>query len=585
MTGIGRRSVLGGLAATTLVPQRSYAAGTRAATGWWRDAVIYQVYPRSFMDADGNGIGDLAGITARLDHLSRLGVDAIWLSPHFDSPNVDNGYDIRDYRRVSPAFGTMADFDRLLAAVRAKGMRLIVDLVVNHTSDEHDWFVRSRRSRDDPFRDFYIWRDGRGDAPPNNYPSFFGGPAWSRDEATGQWYLHYFHRKQPDLNWANPKVRAAVRDIARFWLAKGVAGFRMDVIAFIAKQPSLPDLTPAELSRGAEYVYASGPDLHVHLREFRRAVLHPYGAVAIGEGWGVTAAGVRDLVDARRGELDMVLSSDLADIGRAGWRTAPWTPGDLAQALAKADAATGPDGWNSVFLDNHDYPRMVSHFGDADPAWRVRSAQTLGTLLLTQRATPFVYQGDELGMTNYPFAAIGDFDDVSAKARWAALVESGKVPAAEALENLRRTSRDNARTPMQWSAGSSAGFTRGRPWLAANPNAAELNAAAQWPDPASTVNHYRRLIALRRRLPTLRRGAYRDLSPPDSKIIAYRRGESGDALLVLVNLSRAVARFAAPFAVERTPLLASAGPAPAVDGRIVTLGGWQSAIFHITSAA
>ncbi len=577
-----RRGVLAGGA--LLGPAPSLMAGARADVDWWRDAVFYQIYPRSFMDSDGDGIGDLRGIEARLDHLQRLGVDAVWLSPHFASPDADNGYDIRDYRQVQPAFGTMADFDRLVAAMRARGMRLIVDLVVNHTSDEHDWFRQSRASRDGPYRDFYIWRDGRGDAPPNNYPSFFGGPAWTRDDATGQWYLHYFHRKQPDLNWANPRVRAAVHDIARFWLARGVAGFRMDVIAFIAKQPGLPDLTPAELTRGAEYVYAAGPDLHGWLRDLRREVLDPAGAIAIGESWGVTEAGVRDLVDPSRGEFDMVLASDVADVGRAGWRTAPWRVADLRAALARTEAAPGARGQASLFFGNHDYPRMASHFGSDDPALGARAAQALGTLLLTRAAVPFVYQGDELGMTNYPFTSIDQFRDVSAKARWAELVGGGRAPAATVLPELAKTSRDNGRTPMQWTAGAAGGFTTGAPWIGANPNAASINAAGEWADGGSVLRHYQRLIALRRRLPALRTGMLRDVAPDHPGIIAYMRGGAGAGCLVAVNLS------ATPQALRLPPgvraggvLLTGAGPAPAVRSDGLTLAPWQSAVLALAA--
>ena len=578
---IARRELIGAaLAAAAAGGARGEAGEARGDRDWWRRAVFYQIYPRSFMDIDGDGIGDLKGITSRLDHLQRLGIDAVWLSPHFASPDADNGYDISDYTRVQPAFGAMADFDAMLAAMRARRMRLVIDLVVNHTSDEHRWFQESRRSRDNPYRDFYIWRDGKDGGPPNNYPSFFGGSAWQHDPATGQYYLHYFHRKQPDLNWTNPRVRAAVRQVMRFWLDKGVAGFRMDVIPFIAKQPGLPDLTAEQLRRGAEYTFASGPNLHPYLRELR-ALLDRYGAIAIGEAWGVEPDALATLIDRRRGEFEMVLSTGIADVGRAGWRTTPWTVADLRAALIEADRASGPAGWNSLFFGNHDYPRMVSHFGDADPAWTALSAQVLATLLLTQRATPFIFQGDELGMTNYPFRAIDEYRDVSARARWATLVGSGQVPAAEMLRQLARTSRDNARTPMQWRAGPGGGFTRGRPWLPINPNAAIVNAEAQWSNERSVVRHYQRTIALRRRQPALVDGTFRSVADDHPAVIAYLRGKGAGACLIVANLSREEQRIPLPRWFEPgSLLLASDGPRPVVTPREARVAGWQAAVWQ-----
>ncbi|KRA66120.1 oligo-1,6-glucosidase [Caulobacter sp. Root655] len=550
---------------------------------WWKDAVVYQIYPRSFMDSNGDGIGDIPGITARLDHLKDLGVDVVWLSPHFDSPNADNGYDVRDYRKVMARFGTMADFDTMLAGMMARGMRLIIDLVVNHTSDEHAWFVESRKSRDNPYRDYYIWRDGKegsqGGGPPNNYPAFFGGPAWTQDAATGQYYLHYFAAKQPDLNWENPEVRAEVYDLMRFWLDKGVSGFRMDVIPFIAKQPGLPDLTPAQ-RRAPQFVYASGPRLHDHLREMRREVLAHYDTLTVGEAFGVPPDAARDLIDSRRGELDLVINFDIVRMDIDGWRKTSWTLPRLKALYSQLDAAVGPYGWNTQFLSNHDNPRSVSHFGDDDPAWVERSAKVLNTLILTQRGTPFLYQGEELGMTNSPFESLDDFDDLEVAGRWRDL--AGRVSEAEYLANARAMGRDNARTPMQWTAGPHGGFTTGKPWLAVNPNAAAINAQDQAARPDSVLNHCRALIAWRRGSADLRDGTYEDLDPEHEQVFAYRRGAG---LVVVLNFGRETVRYALPGRLTVDGVVfGEAEVEGQVEGQVVTLAGWTSVILAVRTA-
>lgn len=539
---------------------------------WWKDAVVYQIYPRSFMDSNGDGIGDLPGITARLDYLKALGVDVVWLSPHFDSPNADNGYDVRDYRKVMAQFGTMADFDRMLEGMRRRGLRLIIDLVVNHSSDEHAWFVESRKDRDNPYRDYYIWRDGKDDGPPNNYSAFFGGPAWTLDAATGQYYLHYFAAKQPDLNWENPEVRAEVYDVMRFWLDKGVSGFRMDVIPFISKQPGLPDLTPAQ-RRAPQFVYAAGPKLHDYLREMRREVLARYDTLTVGEAFGVTPDAARDLIDSRRGELDLVINFDIVRMDIDGWRKTSWTLPGLKALYSRLDAAAGSHGWNTQFLSNHDNPRSVSHFGDDDPAWVERSARVLNTLILTQRGTPFLYQGEELGMTNYPFQALDDFDDLEVAGRWRDL--AGRVPEAEYLANARAMGRDNSRTPMQWTAGPHGGFTTGQPWLAVNPNAAVINAEDQAARPDSVLSHCRALIAWRRGSADLLDGAYEDLDPGHEQIFAYRRGAG---LVVVLNFGRETVRYALP---DRLVIEGVAFGQAEVEGQVVTLAGWTSVILAV----
>jgi len=539
---------------------------------WWKDAVVYQVYPRSFLDTNGDGVGDLPGITARLDYLKDLGVDVVWLSPHFDSPNADNGYDIRDYRKVMAQFGTMADFDAMLDGMKARGIRLIIDLVVNHSSDEHAWFVESRKSRENPYRDYYIWRDGKDGGPPNNYRAFFGGPAWTFDESGGQYYLHYFAAKQPDLNWENPRVRAEVHDLMRFWLDKGVSGFRMDVIPFISKPPGLPDLAPEDL-HAPQFVYAAGPRLHDYLREMRQKVLDRYDTMTVGEAFGLRPEDARDLVDSRRRELDLVFNFDIVRMDIDGWRKTSWTLPRLKALYTELDQAAGPFGWNTVFLSNHDNPRSVSHFGDDDPAWVERSAKVLNTLILTQRGTPFLYQGEELGMTNYPFATLDDFDDLEVAGRWRDVRH--RVSEAEYLANARAMGRDNSRTPMQWTDDPNGGFTTGRPWLAVNPNAAAINAADQAERPDSVLAHTRALIAFRRGSVDLREGDCRDIDPDHPQVFAYRRGER---ILVLLNFGRETVRYALPDGLAAES--AAFGTAEVADG-IVTLAGWDFAILNV----
>ena len=549
---------------------------------WWKDAVVYQIYPRSFSDSNGDGIGDLPGITARLDHLQELGIDTVWLSPHFDSPNADNGYDVRDYRAVMREFGTMADFDEMLAAMRARGMRLVIDLVVNHTSDEHAWFVESRSSRDNPYRDYYIWRDGVDGGPPNNYPSFFSGSAWQLDDATGQYYLHYFAVKQPDLNWENPAVRTEVHDLMRFWLDKGVAGFRMDVIPFISKQPGLPDLVGDERFAPQD-VYAHGPRVHEFLHDMHDDVLAPYDALSIGEAFGVALDDALLFTDSRRGELSMIFHFDIARMDRQHYRRTGRDLPTMKALYTAIDRAGGEYGWNTSFLGNHDNARVVSHFGDDHPEWRERSAKALATLILTQRATPFIYQGDELGMTNFPFERIEQYDDVEVKGLWRTLVETGKVPAETMLAELRHTSRDHSRTPMQWTAGPEGGFTTGTPWLAVNPNHPGINAESQRADQQSVFHHHRRLIALRRAEPTLVHGAFHDIDPEHPQVFAYTRTSAEQRFVVLISFGREPVDYALPDGLVLGDCVShnDAGATAPAGSTSLTLAGWQAVVHRV----
>ncbi|MBB3103172.1 glycoside hydrolase family 13 protein [Azomonas macrocytogenes] len=572
-----------GVATEKLAPMKQTTKAPVSGPAWWKEAVVYQIYPRSFNDSNGDGVGDLNGITAKLDYLQTLGVDVIWLSPHFDSPNADNGYDIRDYRKVMAEFGSMDDFDRMLAEMKKRGMRLIIDLVVNHTSDEHRWFVESRKSKDNPCRDYYIWRDGKDGGAPNNYPSFFGGSAWEKDEATGQYYLHYFAKKQPDLNWENPKVRAEVYDTMRFWLDKGVSGFRMDVIPFISKQDGLPDL-PADRLGHPEFVYSNGPRVHQFLQEMNREVLSHYDTMSVGEAFGVTFEQASLFTDARRQELNMIFHFDIVRLDRDGWRKKDWTLPQLKAAYVQIDRTGGAHGWNTSFLSNHDNPRAVSHFGDDSPEWRTVSAKALATLMLTQRATPFLFQGDELGMTNYPFRGLEDYDDIEVKGDWHDFVESGKVPAEEYLSDLRQTSRDNARTPMQWSSAPNGGFTTGKPWLAVNPNYAQINAATQVDDPASVYNHHRRLMALRQQIPALIYGEYRDIDPNNPKVFAYTRIQGDKRYLVAINFTHETVAYTLPDGLKVAATLLDNGAAqqPAQPGATqLSLQPWQATIYEL----
>ncbi|WP_433271654.1 glycoside hydrolase family 13 protein [Actinosynnema sp. CS-041913] len=561
------------------------------AAPWWTSAVVYQVYPRSFADSDGDGIGDLPGITARLDHLSRLGVDVVWLSPVYASPQADNGYDISDYQSVDPVFGTLEDLDRLLAEVHARGMKLIMDLVVNHTSDEHPWFVESRSSKDSPKRDWYWWRPardgfepGQPGAEPTNWESFFSGPTWTLDEATGEYYLHLFDRKQPDLNWENPEVRQAVHAMMRWWLDRGVDGFRMDVVNFLSKDPALPDGATTgfgALGDGFPY-YAMGPRIHEFIHEMHREVFEGRDGrlLTVGEMPGVTWEQARRFTDPARRELDMVFQFEHVslDHGPAGkFDPRPLDLRDLKASLGHWQAALAETGWNSLYWNNHDQPRVVSRYGDDGRWWR-ESATALATVLHLHRGTPYVYQGEELGMTNAPFERVEDMRDVESLNYHRLAVEAGGDPEA-ILRGLRAMGRDNARTPVQWDAGPNAGFTTGEPWMRVNPNHSWLNAEAQYDDPRSVFNHYRRLIELRHTYPVVALGDFHMLLGDDPHIYAYRRGLGDTRLLVVANLSGEEQTAVVDDDWSAEDLVLSNVDTARVDGGRVVLGPWEAHVF------
>jgi oligo-1,6-glucosidase len=560
---------------------------------WWKKAVVYQVYPRSFADADGDGMGDLRGVINHLDHLAGLGVDVLWLSPIYPSPQDDNGYDISDYQDVEPVFGTLADFDELLAAVHQRGMKLVMDLVVNHSSDEHPWFVESRSSKDNPKRDWYWWRPprdgmeaGAPGAEPTNWGSAFGGPAWHLDETTGEYYLHLFSRKQPDLNWENPEVRRAVYAMMRWWLDRGVDGFRMDVINMISKDPALPD---GRLPVGHAYAdgsasFVNGPRIHEFLQEMHEEVFAGRDELlTVGEMPGVTVDEAILFTDPARRELDMVFQFDhvWADRGPDPWLLIPLKLTTLKAIFGRWQAGLAEAGWNSLYWNNHDQPRVVSRYGD-DGKYRVESAKMLGTVLHLHRGTPYVYQGEELGMTNAPFRGIEDFRDIEALGQYAQAVnEEGRSPE-DVLTVLRARGRDNARTPMQWDDSPQAGFTTGMPWLAVNPNHTEINAAAAVGDPDSVYHWYRRLIELRRTEPAVVDGDFTMLLPHDEQLYAYTRRLGDTELLVIGNFSAdtVTADIDDAAAWASAELLLTNTAAPPADALV--LGPWQTVVYRRT---
>ncbi|WP_104522692.1 glycoside hydrolase family 13 protein [Blastococcus atacamensis] len=527
---------------------------------WWTRAVVYQVYPRSFSDSDGDGIGDLGGILQRLDHLADLGVDVLWLSPIYPSPQADNGYDISDYRDIDPLFGSLAQLDELIEALHARGMKLLMDLVVNHTSDAHPWFLDARSSKDSAKRDWYWWRPprpgfaaGEPGAEPTNWQSFFSGPVWELDEASGEYYLHLFDRRQPDLNWENPQVRAAVHEMMRWWLDRGVDGFRMDVINMLSKDVGPhgelhdgPPLPGSALGDGSAS-YLCGPRIHEFLAEMHREVFAGRDGtfLTVGEMPGVTVEQARLFTDPARAEVDMVFQFEHMDLdrGTSKWDVRPLRMRDLKASFGRWQTGLADVGWNSLYWDNHDQPRAVSRFGDDSPEFRRDSATCLATLLHLHRGTPYVYQGEEIGMANFPFRSLEEFRDVESLNHHVQAMSAGADPAS-VLAALRTMSRDNARTPVQWDASPHAGFTTGTPWLPVNPDHTEWNVAAQREDGASVLAHYRRLIALRHDLPVVALGDFTMLLPDSDEVYAFTRSLDGETLLVVCNLSRTTHRLA-----------------------------------------
>lgn len=512
---------------------------------WWKEAVVYQIYPRSFKDSNGDGIGDLRGIISKLDYVRSIGVDVLWLCPVYKSPNCDNGYDISDYRDIMDEFGDINDMKELITETHKKGMKLIMDLVANHTSDEHEWFMESKKAKDNPYRDYYIWKPALNGQEPNNWRSFFGGKAWKYDEDTGEYYLHLFADKQPDLNWENETVRKSIYDIMTWWFELGIDGFRMDVINMISKTSGLPDAD----NFGEQLAYIiNGPRFHEYIQEMNREVLDKYDCMTVGECFGTVGEEVVNTVSEDRNELDMIFRMEHVcldvDLVAGNMKRLDWKLSDFKKIFAEKDYLLEGVGWNSQFLMNHDQPRALSRFGN-DKEYRVESAKMLATFLLTLRGTPYIYQGEEIGMTNAAFESIEDYRDLSSIYTYNYEVSNGVSPE-EMLERIHRFSRDNARTPMQWDASEHGGFTEGKPWIKVNPNYKEINAAQAESDKDSIYHYYRDMIKLRKDNLVWVYGGFKLLAEEDDKVFAYVRGEEEEQYLVILNFSGDETRFIWP---------------------------------------
>ena len=509
---------------------------------WWKESVVYQIYPRSFCDSNGDGIGDLNGITGKLDYLKELGIDVIWLSPVYKSPNDDNGYDISDYQAIMDEFGTMEDFDRMLATAHEKGIKIMMDLVVNHTSDEHKWFIESRKSTDNPYRDYYIWRPAKEDGSlPNNWGSCFSGPAWEYDKTTDMYFLHLFSKKQPDLNWDNPAVRQDVFDMMNWWLKKGVDGFRMDVISLISKEPGLPDKETGINGYATFNVSANGPHVHEYLQEMRQKALNNADTITVGECSGVTLEEAKKYARSDEKELNMVFQFEHMDVDsdeKAGkWTTRKMDLRNLKKILTRWQKGLQDIAWNSLYWENHDQPRSVSRFGNDSDEYREISAKMLATCIHMMQGTPYVYQGEELGMTNCPFNTLDNFRDLESINAFHELTEQGKMTEEDMMAAIGYKGRDNARTPMQWDNSLHGGFTTGTPWLAENPNYTKINVTDQVNREDSVFKYYQKLIKLRHESELIVYGTYDLILDDDKDIYAYIRTLGDEKLIVYCNFS------------------------------------------------
>ncbi len=545
---------------------------------WWKEAVIYQIYPRSFMDSNGDGIGDLQGIISRLDYLRYLGIDVIWLSPVYKSPNDDNGYDISDYQDIMDEFGTMKDFDELLAAAHAHGIKIVMDLVVNHTSDEHKWFMESRKSKENAYRDYYIWREGKdAQTPPNNWGSCFGGSAWQYDEVTGMYYLHLFSKKQPDLNWDNPNVRKEVFDMMTWWCDKGIDGFRMDVISMISKTKEMPDGKNGDF--GPYCIH--GPNVHQYLQEMNEKVLSKYDIMTVGETAGVTTTLAQQYAGEDTHELNMVFQFEHVEgDGKYGkWTDAKIPLVTLKKTLSRWQTELYGKAWNSLFWDNHDQPRAVSRFGDDRPMYREVSAKMLATCLHMLQGTPYIYQGEELGMTNYPFQSPDDFRDIESINAYKEWCSEGKLSHEVFWPCIIFKSRDNARTPVQWDDSPQAGFTTGTPWIAVNPNYTTINAKAETADFNSVFHYYKKLIALRKENPIMVYGKYEALMEDSEELFVYTRRMENEKLLVVCSFCDHETKFILPTEFVGTSCMIT-NVENAYDKTEMTLKPYEAFVLH-----
>lgn len=508
---------------------------------WWKESVVYQIYPRSFCDSNGDGMGDLNGITSKLDYLKELGINVIWLSPVYQSPNDDNGYDISDYRAIMEAFGTMEDYDRMLAEAHKRDIKIMMDLVVNHTSDEHSWFVESKKSKDNPYRDYYIWRDAKDGKEPNNWGGCFGGSAWEYDDNTKMYYLHLFSKKQPDLNWENQKVRDEVFDMMNWWCDKGIDGFRMDVISMISKVPGLPDGEVGKSGYGNFGPYAqNGPRVHEFLQEMNEKVMAKNDLITVGECSGVTIEEAKRYASDDGKELNMVFQFEHMDLD--GGESFKWNDRkikltELKTVLSKWQTQLEGKAWNSLYWCNHDQPRMLSRLGNDSKQYREISAKMLATCLHMMQGTPYVYQGEELGMTNYPFTSLEEFRDIESINAYNELTQKGVMNEEDMFRYISYKGRDNARTPMQWDESKNAGFSQGTPWINVNPNYTEVNAKEQVSRADSVFNYYKKLIQLRKENEIIVYGTYELLCPEREDLYVYTREMNGEKLLVICNFT------------------------------------------------
>lgn len=544
-------------------------------SSWYKEAVVYQIYPRSFKDSNADGVGDLRGIIQKLDYLKSLGIDAVWLNPIFKSPNDDGGYDISDYYSIQPEFGTMADFDELLSGLHQRGMKLIMDVVLNHSSDEHEWFVESKKSKSNPYRDYYFWKPGKDSAPPNNWPSFFGGSAWQWDETTQEYYLHLFSRKQPDLNWENPVLREELKKLMRFWLMKGVDGLRLDVISAISKRIDFPDTDSRDFNETIRKYYANGPRLKEFITEMRREVWNQFDVATVGEGPGITPQNALEYLNEKDG-LHMIFHFGHMFIDQGGggrFDPIPWTMHDFKNVFQVWDDALKNKGWGSVFLGNHDFSRMVSRWGN-DTQYRELSSKLLITLLLSMRGTPFIYQGDELGMTNMVLNRVADSKDIETINGWREAKKTG-ISEDDFLKAANYAGRDNARTPVQWDDSPGAGFSLAEPWMPVNPNSSFINAKEQELRSTSILNYFRKMISLRKERKTLVYGDF-ECIPSAEKLFCYWRYDDRERFLVTLNFSGDEMKF--PDSVNLQPATRLIGN---YEDQAAVMRPWEACVFLI----
>lgn len=554
---------------------------------WWKESVVYQIYPRSFCDSNGDGVGDINGITSKLEYLRELGIDVIWLSPVYESPNDDNGYDISNYRGIMKEFGTMEDFDRMLEKAHTLGIKIMMDLVVNHTSDEHPWFIESKSSKDNPYRDYYIWQEAKDGKEPNNWGACFGGSAWKYDETTDMYFLHLFSPKQPDLNWDNPTVRKEVFDMMDWWCQKGIDGFRMDVISLISKVAGYPDGPVGKSGYGDFGPYAAnGPHVHEYLQEMNQAVLSRYDLITVGECSGVTVEEAKKYASSKGNELNMVFQFEHMDLDGGEsfkWNRRKIALTELKQVLTKWQTQLEGKAWNSLYWCNHDQPRMLSRLGNDSDAYRERSAKMLATCLHMMQGTPYIYQGEELGMTNYPFTSLDEFRDIESINAYHELTQKGIVEPEEMFDFISYKGRDNARTPIQWDDSEGAGFTTGTPWIPINPNYKTINAKEQTLREDSVFHYYKKLIQLRKQLPVIVYGIYELLLPDSEDLYVYTRTLDAQKLLVICNFTDQELSYSVPdeFALPDRKVLISNYEADALPQKELTLKPYQSTVLSL----